>query len=471
MLRSIFGKILFWYLIIAGLLFMVLAFLGSYIIEKYLTSTLGEQYYAESMRIASDEFFVEKNARAQVELIDQTLEFVMGYQQSVIWITDPDGNLLIPDDEELPVSFSPEKIGLTYRDMAENGDHFIVGSFYDVFEENYLTVIAPVNRDNELAEYVVYHYPMARIYRFRRVFQRVLYLILGLIVLFGLIPLLIYQTQIQKPILAIKEGAMRYSRGDLDYHIPVIPENDIGYVAHSLNYMADHLRSNNEHQLRLLANVSHDFRSPLTSVKGYANAMLDGTIPPEQYDKYLGIISYEAERLSKLTQNLNMLNDLDSNRNALKREVFDINQQVRQIMASFEGISSRKQIRLSARFKENPLTVSADIAKIQRVIYNLLDNAIKFSGEGKEVVLSTWLRRGKVYVSVKDQGIGISKEDLDRIWERFYKTDASRGRDRKGSGLGLSIVQEIINAHGEQIEVTSTEGEGTEFIFTLPAAR
>ena len=229
------------------------------------------------------------------------------------------------------------------------------------------------------------------------------------------------------------------------------------------------LRSREESLRRQIANVSHDFRSPLTSIKGYLEAIKDGTIPPELYDKYLGILISETERLNKLTQGMLTLNSLDS-KGFLTRSNFDINRVIKDTAATFEGTCNAKDIVLDLTFAADIQMVYADLGKIQQVLYNLIDNAIKFSRENSVIYIQTSLKYEKVFISVKDTGIGIPKESIKKIWDRFYKSDLSRGKDKKGTGLGLAIVKEIIQAHGENIDVISTQGVGSEFIFTLPKA-
>lgn len=249
-----------------------------------------------------------------------------------------------------------------------------------------------------------------------------------------------------------------------------IPD-EIGYLAASLNYMANELNTLEDDQKKFVSNVSHDFRSPLTSIKGYVEAMIDGTIPPEMQEKYLNIILFETERLNKLTQSLLELNKFGSHGIMLDVTNFDINYTIRMTAQTFEGICTQKRISFDLILTGEKLYVSADMSKIQQVIYNLIDNAIKFSHPDSTITIETTERNDKIFVSVKDTGIGIPKDSIKKIWERFYKTDLSRGKDKKGTGLGLSIVKEIISAHGENINCISTEGVGTEFIFTLPLAK
>ena len=171
--------------------------------------------------------------------------------------------------------------------------------------------------------------------------------------------------------------------------------------------------------------------------------------------------------MTKLTSNLLSLNQFAQGGHHLDITSFDINRIIKQTAATFEGHCNQKRIKLKLIFSEKETFVNADQSKIQQILYNLLDNAIKFSNKDSEIHIRTVEKREKVLVSVKDFGIGIPKDGIKKIWERFYKTDLSRGKDKKGTGLGLSITKEIINAHNENINVISTEGAGTEFTFTL----
>ena len=271
------------------------------------------------------------------------------------------------------------------------------------------------------------------------------------------------------PLEKITEGANEYAAGNLDYRIDLNTRDEMGYLAGTLNYMSGELNKLEEYQRNFIANVSHDFRSPLTSIKGYLEAIIDGTIPPEMYEKYLTRVISETERLTKLTQGMLTLNSLDS-KGYLSRSSFDINRVIKDTAASFEGTCGKKNINFELTFSDNIQMVYADLGKIQQVLYNLIDNAIKFSHQDSTIYIQTRIKNEKIFVSVKDTGIGIPKDSVKKIFDRFYKSDLSRGKDKKGTGLGLAIVKEIIQAHGENIDVVSTEGVGSEFIFSLPLA-
>lgn len=293
---------------------------------------------------------------------------------------------------------------------------------------------------------------------------------LAIIFLCAFVVLGLFTYTVYIPIRKITEAAREYATGDFTKQINIHKNDEIGYLAASLNFMATELSTLEEDQRKFIANVSHDFRSPLTSIKGYIEAIMDGTIPYEMQDKYLNIILFETERLNKLTQSMLELNKYGKKGAMLDISRFDINHTIKMVVQSFEGTCKEKKISFELILTGQILFVSADMSKIQQVLYNLIDNAIKFSHADSAITIETTEKNEKVFVSVKDTGIGIPKDSLKKIWERFYKTDLSRGKDKKGTGLGLAIVKEIISAHNENINVISTEGVGTEFIFTLPLA-
>ena len=318
---------------------------------------------------------------------------------------------------------------------------------------------------------MIIHKPISSLVSSANGLTHISYQTLALLFLAAFIVLILFTYVVYIPIRKITRGADRFASGNFEEKIDVHSNDEIGYLAASLNYMANELNTLEEDQKKFVSNVSHDFRSPLTSIKGYVEAILDGTIPVELQDKYLNIILFETERLNKLTKSLLELNKFGKHGIMLDITEFDINNTIKTTVQTFEGTCLQKHISFNLILTGEKLFVSADISKIQQVLYNLIDNAIKFSHADSAITIETTEKNETVFVSVKDTGIGIPSDSLKKIWERFYKTDLSRGKDKKGTGLGLSIVKEIIQAHGENINCISTEGVGTEFIFTLPIAK
>lgn len=339
--------------------------------------------------------------------------------------------------------------------------------FEDLFYEPMLSVIHRVDYNFQLRGYIVLHSPMREIENKANIYLDVVNICFLLFFpLLLLIFIYIYYIT-AKPLKNLMKAAMEYSLGNYNYKPTVKGLSEYRDLGAAIAFMAEEISKLDDYQKKFVANISHDFRSPLTSIKGYAEAILDGTIPTDMQDKYLNIILFETERLNKLTSSLLELNRFESRSALLDIVSFDINQIIKKTAESFEGACRDKKITLNLVFASTENYVDADMGKIQQVLYNLIDNAIKFSHSNSQIKVSTEEKGDKLFVSVKDYGIGIPKDSIKKVWDRFYKTDASRGKDKKGTGLGLSITKEIIQAHNENINVISTEGVGTEFIFSL----
>ena len=462
MTRSLYTKLLFGYLLFGLLGFITIATFSSRITYDYLIRKQADSLYDEASMIAGNCSEVYEGKYLDLAAAYPQLDAVATYLKAEIWILDDNGTIA--------ASSSHSKAGTVIEnfDPTSQGNRlYTLGRYYDHFSYDVLSVSAPITGNMTTYGYIVIHLPVSIIQAQQNGFLNIVYITSGIIFILSLIILLVFTKVVYFPLRKITEGANEYASGNLAYDIPVTSHDEMGYLATTLNYMSNELNEMEEYQRKFIANISHDFRSPLTSIKGYLEAILDGTIPPELYQKYLKIVISETERLNKLTQGMLTLNSLDS-KGYLSRSNFDINRIIKDTAASFEGTCTARGITFDLTFSSNVQMVYADLGKIQQVLYNLIDNAIKFSHENSVIYLQTSVRFEKVFISVKDTGIGIPRASQKKIWERFYKTDLSRGKDKRGTGLGLSIVKEIIQAHGENIDVISTEGVGTEFIFSLP---
>ena len=470
MIKKISRKFTEAYLFVGFLGFLLVTIMGSHMIESLLEKEISSDLYQSAYRIAENEEIRHNISASSLHNIKEKLTMVADYPNTIIWIINDDGEVVLSTrkdiDADNPISldnFDPSIWGSTY---------YQVGFFYGYFNDAArLSVIAPITDNMTTKGYIAIHYMMSSLYQKRGqylfILQSLFLLVYGMMALI----LVVYHRHVHKPLQEIKKGVTEYSNGNLTYKIPVQTDDELGYLANNLNYMSEKMNRNGEYHRQFISNVSHDFRSPLTSIKGYVEAMRDGTIPVEMQDKYLGIIAYEADRLEKLTKGLLTLNEHDIHKRLLNIQTFDINDAIKKAAATYEGDCTRHHILLELILSGKELYAKADVEQIQQVLHNLLNNAIKFSPDNSTIIIETTEKNGRIFVSVKDHGIGIPKDSISKIWERFYKTDISRGRDQKGTGLGLSIVKEIIHAHDQNINVISTEGIGTEFIFTLEKAR
>ena len=250
------------------------------------------------------------------------------------------------------------------------GNHsYTIGTYYGLFSEDVLSVSAPITGNYNTYGYVLIHLPTRLISHSQTNILDLLYITSAVVFGLSLIILLVFTTTVYLPLRKITVGANEYAAGNLNYRIDVKTHDEMGYLSDTLNYMSDELNKMEEYQKNFIANVSHDFRSPLTSIKGYLEAILDGTIPPEMYEKYLSRVISETERLHKLTESMLTLNSLDA-KGYLSRTNFDINRVIKDTAASFEGTCSAKNISFDLVFSGNIQLVYADMGKIQQVMYN-----------------------------------------------------------------------------------------------------
>ncbi len=273
-----------------------------------------------------------------------------------------------------------------------------------------------------------------------------------------------------QPIKEIAAAARQFGLGQLDVRVDVGPRRDeVGELAEAFNAMADSLSKSEQRRSEFIANVSHELKTPMTTIAGFADGILDGTIPPEQERHYLEIISSETRRLSRLVRSMLDLSRLQSDERAAQQQ-FDLCETLVRALVSLERKVNAKDLEVDAQLPEDePIPVWGDQDAITQVCYNLLDNAIKFSQEGGVLGLSVTVKGPKATVTISNQGETIPPEEQQLIFDRFHKTDHSRSADRDGVGLGLYIVKTILNSHKENITCTSEDGV-TKFIFTLTRA-
>ncbi|MDD6195702.1 MAG: HAMP domain-containing sensor histidine kinase [[Clostridium] aminophilum] len=465
MFHSLYSKLFWGYLIFAVLGFLTIATFSAGITHRYMVKSSADSIYREATMIADN---LSSTYRGKVLNPADTyprLEASAALHQSEVWIIDRNGRITADSGRKR------EGTTVSAFDPTTKGSNiYSVGNFYGTFPYEVLSVAAPITGNMQTFGYVVIHVPMSDVLYRENQYMAIVYITGVVLFLLSFILLFIVARYVVRPLHQITDAAKQYAAGDLRVNIPVKSRDEVGYLADTLNTMSDQIADVEDYQKKFIANVSHDFRSPLTSIKGYLEAILDGTIPPELHEKYLTLIINETKRLTKLTEGMLTLNSLDS-KNCINRSNFDINRTIKDTAASFEGTCRGKGITFDLTFGTELEMVNADLGKIQQVLYNLIDNAIKFSHDNSVIEIAVVERNEKYFISVKDSGIGIPKKSLSRIWERFYKSDLSRGKDKKGTGLGLSIVKEIIQSHGENIDVVSTEGVGTEFTFSLPKAK
>lgn len=468
MKKTLYLKLVLAYFIFGVFSFIIVTTFVPNMTKEHLVREKAENFYSEATLIASTYASGLYTSETDLKTVKEQLDFLSVYLDSIIRIINPSGRLVL--DTTAPLNVEEVIMIESFDPTITSGSYYIVDNFFGSFESDMLSVIAPITSNYKVRGYVVIHCDMNDIQASCNSLLNISYITLVILLLLSLIILIFFTEMVYIPLRKITHATEQYAAGNMHYEFQVDSEDEIGYLAACLNYMASQIAGAEDDQKKFVANISHDFRSPLTSIRGYLDAMLDGTIPQDMYQKYLEIVLNETERLTKLTNSLLTLNNLNTKGMLLDYTDFDVNGVIRSTAASFEGTCRQKTIAIELVLTGDEMYVHADVGKIQQVLYNLIDNAIKFSHHDSVIKVETSLKKNKLFVSVKDTGIGIPKDDLKLIWDRFYKSDLSRGKDKRGTGLGLSIVKEIINSHGENINVISTEGEGSEFIFSLALA-
>jgi signal transduction histidine kinase len=274
---------------------------------------------------------------------------------------------------------------------------------------------------------------------------------------------------ITRPLQAMAAAADRFARGDFEQRVLVTSRDEVGRLAESFNSMAADLDRLESTRREFVANVSHELRSPLTSMQGFIGGILDGTVPEGQEKHYLGIVQDETRRLSKLITELLDLSRMESGQTALNKTSYDLNEQIARVLLRQESRINARGMQVELAFASDACPVRADGDRIEQVLINLIDNAIKYGKEGGQITVSTRRDKNFVHVAIADDGPGIAEADLPCVFDRFYKADKAH-TSGQGTGLGLAIVKKILEQHGQTIAVKSSTNEGTRFEFTLECA-
>ncbi|MGN1202279.1 MAG: ATP-binding protein, partial [Eubacterium sp.] len=274
--------------------------------------------------------------------------------------------------------------------------------------------------------------------------------------------------QFVKPLRQMSAAAKKFAIGDFSYRVKVSGEDELAELGKAFNDMADALDTLESSRRSFVSNVSHELRTPMTSIGGFIDGILDGTIPREKTDYYLKIVSGEIRRLSRLVVAMLNMSKIESGSFEMNPSNYDITDQIIHILLTFEQKIDEKHIDIQGLEKLKPTYIVADTDMIYQVIYNIFDNAVKFANDGGYIRVTMLDNNDTVEVHIKNSGIGIKAEELSRVFERFYKVDKSRSLDAKGAGLGLYIVKMMVEMHGGSIWAISEDEESAEFVFRLP---
>lgn len=334
------------------------------------------------------------------------------------------------------------------------GNHYVAGVPLQ-FHNNRIGYVLVITPADSLTDYIVGNL---------QIYGIAMLIVLAVAVL----AIYLLTVRLVRPLRQMAVATRKFGEGDFSYKIPVRGNDELAQLADSLNHMAISLSSLEDMRRSFVANISHELKTPMTTIAGFIDGILDGTIPADQQKKYLQLVSGEVKRLSRLVRTMLDLSRIDTGELKIRPMTYDLTGAVCQILLSFEKRIEDKGITIEGLDTCEPVSVVADPDLIGQVMYNLIDNAVKFTNENGCIDIRIVRADNRVYYTIRNTGAGIPAEEMPHVFERFYKSDKSRSLDRTGVGLGLYIVKNVINLHQGEIRVRSVEGEFCEFSFWLP---
>ncbi|MGI6778711.1 MAG: sensor histidine kinase [Acetivibrionales bacterium] len=493
MFRTIFSRLVAIFLLILIIGFTITGILLYYFLGDFVSDEKADALIEAGESISSYlSVYIEYEGNPIARLyLSKILQLYSSNTSSLIFIVNKDGFIVESGPEigriqndilrnlrnesgnlQLPNIQQHKEILLSQRISRE------VGDFNGLFKDTgfqWLTVKIPFrysisNYSEDITGVVYMHTPLPEVQRARYLLFRFFIISVAVSIIISVFLVYIFSLRLSKPLKEINKAAKVIAGGEFKQRLNIKSQDEIGELAESFNQMVNALENLEEMRRGFIANVSHELRTPMTSIRGFIEGILDGTIPPEKHNEYLSIVRDETSRLNRLVNNLLDLARMEAGEVTLVFREFDINELIRRSIIKLESLIVEKGIEIQVNFEDEELYVKADIDSIERVVYNLLHNAIKFTPEKGKIEICAWYQKDKAFVSVEDSGVGIPKHEINLIWERFHKSDRSRSRDKSGTGLGLAITRNIINDHKQSIWVESEYGKGAKFTFTLEKA-
>ncbi len=473
-MKSTFGRT---FTTAAAILFSALVLLGvcsRLLMKEYLTgrtiseleqdadviATLANAYVLED-GLSSRDFLVNLDVACQVSDADAV---ICNSQGQVILCSE---SLL--DCEHIGMQISSRDY---LAQIVENGGDTATGTIQGLYEDTRYIVSLPISNaeSGDLAGFVIVSTPIAATDEVVHQITSTFLSVAMIVVLIAVLAVSLFARQQSRPMKDMVKVTNAFSHGELDARVVVKDGYSVEAeeLALAFNNMATVLQKGEYQRQEFVANVSHELKTPMTTISGYVDGILDGTIPPERQRHYLQIVSDETKRLSRLVRSMLDISQLQGQEITEDKKMhFDLAECAGEVLITFEKKINDKRLDVDVDFPDHPVYTIAGRDYITQVIYNLIDNAVKFSPEGGTLGLKIKEGGGKAYVSISNQGDTIPPEELPLVFDRFHKLDKSRSQNRDGWGLGLYIVKTIVCSHGENISVTSKNGL-TEFTFTMP---
>ncbi len=467
--KSIFSKIFSINLVIILVSVFVLAVMQSLMISQFVRRERIMMLDENAKKIAT---FIQNGTSSE-----QLKNFLYGFShstQSNILIVDADGDVLLASTPDDAYNKDVLRIDPKYLDdVLKNEQKIIKGTLGNTFRGEMFTLQMPISvqKSGKVIGAIFISAPVPGMAKTQLQLYRVLGIPFCIVLLLAVALSFALSRRISKPIKKIGQTARKFGQGDFSSRVWLESRADdiieISELTQSFNDMAYSIEKSDDIRNNFLSDVAHELRTPMTTISGFVDGILDGTIPPERQNDYLAIVRDEVGRLSGLVNSFLSLTRFETGDRKLETTTFDVCETIRRTLVGFESKIEEKQIKVEVDLAESSCMVSADMNSIRQVLTNLIENAIKFADVGGLLKISVTAERDEAKISVYNTGCGIAEEDKKLIFERFYKADKSRSLNREGTGIGLYIVKDILKRHGKDVLVESREGEFAEFSFSL----
>ncbi|MBU3180355.1 sensor histidine kinase [Clostridium psychrophilum] len=464
--KGLFFKMLATYTIIISISLIIIASFLSYWFQNYFFQERKQQFLDKSY-IIQGLAIKYTTGDATSEEVNNMITVIAEYIKSDIWLTDSYGYVYAVSNKEHKEFMGKQVFANELAQLRIGHTFEITGPYAGIFDKTVRVFGTPIRNNAGVfkGSIILYNSIEELSASLKRVYE-IIWISAVFAILFSCIVIYYFsQKIIIKPLAEINYVARKISNGDVDKRVYLKSNDEIGELAQTFNNMADAVEKNEKNRRDFISNVSHEIRSPITSIKGFISGILDGVIPKEKEKYYLSIAYEEIQRLTRLVNDLLDMSAIEAGEFSLKIKEVDINEIIRLTVIKNETKIKAKKVSVDVCFDKENLIVAGDKDRLVQVITNLLDNAIKYVNEGGKIKISSKVKGRKAYISVFNNGPRIDEDDLLHIWDRFYKADKAR-TIKDSTGLGLSIVRNIITQLQEDIWVENKDN-GVTFIFTL----
>lgn len=444
---------------------LVIGFSATYFSESSRETLHKNAEQAAIMTVSSMKNYGYK--KIPVETVQNGYRIISSTTESQIFLVNINGNTLICSEED-NCNHRTYSIPEDIMEEAVLGEYSGSGTLGGIYETSHYIVGIPITHEGEVLAVLFASTEATDVWFFIMDLMDIIFFCALIATALSSVAIYFVTSRMTKPLREMAAAAKSFSTGDFTVRVHAEGEDEIAQLARSFNHMADSVADLESVRRSFIANVSHELKTPMMTIGGFIDGILDGTVPEERRKQYLEIVSEEVKRLSRMVKSMLSIARIEAGDMKLNPTDFDINELVCRTVFAFEQKIEAKNLEITG-LESDEVFVNADNDLIHQVVYNLIDNAVKFVNEGGCISFSYAVKNGSVFVSVRNTGAGIAQQELPRLFDRFYKTDKSRSLDKTGVGLGLYIVQTIVNQHKGDLFVKSVEGEYTEFTFSVPA--